>query len=57
MSLGFLEVSMILQPFKTPELHAVLIKFSSKMSGFGLIVHMAVSHGVWFHLRGQLKEL
>jgi hypothetical protein len=57
MSLGFLEVSMILQPFKTPELHAVFIKFSSKMSGFGLIVHMAVSHGVWFHLRGQLKEL
>ena len=46
MSLEFLEVSMTLQPSKTPRLYAFLIDFSLRMSGFGLIVHMALSHGV-----------
>jgi hypothetical protein len=57
MPLVFLEVSMMQQHFSILRLHALQSNSLVPMSGFGLIVHMGVIHGVLSHSRGQLREI
>ena len=46
---------MIQLPFSILKLQSHLTSFSVQMSGSGQTVHIAVNHGVWFHLKGQLR--
>lgn len=55
--LEYLKVFITQLPSNNHRLHSLQSNSLVKMSGFGLTVHIAVSHDTWFPLKGQLEEV